>query len=1163
MAEIRGERIRFDRKDVVPLHELPSAQAEDPIIVHCPPPRTRTIRLARTIVLFLMLMVVAIGSAVFAIEGGAVDGALSARAQEALNDAIGPRYVAAVGSTAIRFDSAFRLALEARNVDIVEQATGQHLSRAGALRMAIDPLALIAGRVSIRHMEAEDIRLETAQLPSGDPLPLSKVRVDSVPGLLEQAFQRLDEVRGLIARTGTGSVTISGIQVVLPAAPGRKLTTLIVENLDLSRSSEGEIEVNGTIRLNDRKAVLQAASKTVDGVTASLSAKLAGLEVTPFLLQRAADGAPREGLEGFVDLDLAAVRSRETTRPSMTATLRHSPGHFYFDGLQQPLTGAVINIAYDFTKNTVELLQSEARFGPTVLPFTGAVIDLNRLDPADSRVGFGLDLLISGGTAVGATESEQPAQFDLKATGRYLPLERELQFDEMGVSSPLGLMAGALRIRFGEESPEISFGAQLPQMQVTGVKQLWPFWMARNPRAWVMDNLFGGTVTNGSIAVFIPAGRMKGPGVPMELDRNELQISFDLTNARMNLPGDIPPLRDINGRFDLKGEALSVDVGQAASFFPSGKSVTVEGGRFSIPSTYAKPLMADLTLRLSGAADAVTELVDFSPINALKGTGFGPGDFSGKARVDLSARMGLIKAHAPPKPTWNAHVELDDVDLRPEFSGHRIGGLSGTLDVDTEVARINATGTVNGVEADFMLVEPVNRASPIKRERVVKAVLGNEQREKLVPGLSDIIEGSMSVQWTWIDERRQAVALDLSRATLSVPWLGWTKGGGIPAKARFDLLEDDGRTELRDFELTGDGFGAKGTLSLNGDKLASAEFSRVQLSPLDNYAVAVSRAKGGFDISLAGSAMDIRPVITQLRKGDDDRRGAGADKDGDTATVRAKIERLIGFNDQALSNVSFLFSSRKGNIAAADFSGVTNNGQAVLSEMSGGQTISITSTDAGSLSRFLNLYSNMRGGLLNLKLKPQGTAWSGSLDVRNFALVNESKLQSLMSTQDGEGRSLNSATRRNIDVSSAKFQRGFASILYRDGSLTVENGVVRGEQIGATFQGLVRSAKGNMAMTGTFMPAYGLNRLFGELPLIGAILGNGRDRGLVGITFKLEGPFEKPRLTVNPLSLIAPGIFRQIFEFQKGRVLPRGPTAGSRQFRPAEPVRAFSCRATA
>jgi hypothetical protein len=70
-----------------------------------------------------------------------------------------------------------------------------------------------------------------------------------------------------------------------------------------------------------------------------------------------------------------------------------------------------------------------------------------------------------------------------------------------------------------------------------------------------------------------------------------------------------------------------------------------------------------------------------------------------------------------------------------------------------------------------------------------------------------------------------------------------------------------------------------------------------------------------------------------------------------------------------------------------------------------------------------------------------------------------------------------------------------------------------------------------MELTGTFMPAYGLNRLFAELPLIGYILGNGRDRGLIGLTFKLTGPFDQPRLFVNPLSIIAPGVFRNIFEF--------------------------------
>ena len=45
-------------------------------------------------------------------------------------------------------------------------------------------------------------------------------------------------------------------------------------------------------------------------------------------------------------------------------------------------------------------------------------------------------------------------------------------------------------------------------------------------------------------------------------------------------------------------------------------------------------------------------------------------------------------------------------------------------------------------------------------------------------------------------------------------------------------------------------------------------------------------------------------------------------------------------------------------------------------------------------------------------------------------------------------------------------------------------------------------------------------------------LTNGRDKGLLGITFSLEGDAKEPNLHVNPMSLIAPGIFRQIFEYR-------------------------------
>ncbi len=434
--------------------------------------------------------------------------------------------------------------------------------------------------------------------------------------------------------------------------------------------------------------------------------------------------------------------------------------------------------------------------------------------------------------------------------------------------------------------------------------------------------------------------------------------------------------------------------------------------------------------------------------------------------------------------------------------------------------------------AEFAVTEPVDSNSAVKRERIIKATLNNAQRDKLVPGLSDMVDGPIVAELTRLDEKRQAVSLDLSRTALTVPWIGWTKGSGIGAKAQFEVASDAGKqTSLSGFQLSGDSFGVRGDLQLSDGALTNASFSHVQLSPADNYSLSVKRSKGGYEISIGGSTVDMRPIITMLRANNGS--SASGSSEGSSTSLRAQVDRVVGFNDEHLANVALNFSSRGSNIVRADVSAVTGSGQAVVSQMSRGDTISVTSGDAGAVARFADLYDNMNAGLLNLKLKARGNDWVGSLDVRNFQLRNEERLQSLVSTPVGQdGQSLNSAVKKDIDVSSARFQRGFAALVYREGTLSVANGVVRGEQIGATFQGRLRDANGGMDMTGTFMPAYGLNRLFGELPLIGAILGNGRDRGLLGITFKLEGPFDKPRLTVNPLSLIAPGVFRQIFEFQ-------------------------------
>jgi hypothetical protein len=1136
MGVIRGEKIKFRKKDLVSLDQLPSSQGEDRMIVNSPEARRRSHmwHVVRMTFVFAVFVFLIIGAIVGTIESGIFDKPLSQKAQLALDNAIGPRYKAEVGSTVVRFTSDLQLALIARNVNVVDQDSGKHLSTMGAVRMVLDPFALLEGRLAIATVQAKGIALDTALLPSGDPIDPGDLRIDSIPTGLETAFSNLDFLQHFVTRGGTDAVEISGLAVKLARAEGPPLA-LEVDKLVFSRPGPDSLSLKGTVSVNGAVATLDVLARQEGDRPSSLTATLSHLDLTPLTLNYDSQGQPRQGINSFANVSLSAVRGSDAVEPKLTASIRVEPGMLYMDRDEQDLSGAQINLSYNAEHKTLEIDKSIARFQATTIPFSGALIDLDRLDP-NAPKGFGVDFLISGGTAATAASGEPPMNFDGQANGRYLAAAKELQFDKVGITSPLGSLYGSLRIRLRPQSPEISFGGQATTMQLAAIKQLWPFWMASKPRAWVQGNLAGGTVTNATISVFIPEGRLAVAAATgkLQLAANELHIAFDIAGARMNVPGEIPPIRDTTGHFDLSGPVMKVDISSGTSYFPSGRSVTIGPSTFSIPSTYDKPLMAQLKLAISGAGDAIGELLTYQPLHVLQRTEFKPEDFNGKIDANVEATIGLIRDQNPPPPVWKAALQLQKVDVLKAFDGRKINDLDGKIDADPRQVHLVAQAQIDGIPAQIDMVEPTEQGSDVKRQRVITTTLSNQQREKIIPGLSDIIDGPIAVELTRIDEDRQGVKIDLAKAALTLPWVGWSKGSGIAANAAFETTGGDEQTSLKNFTLKGDGFGASGNLTVGKGGLSSADFSSVKLSGLDDFALSVKRGKGGFDVSVSGNSADARPILARLKSAGSGGKGGGDQVD---ATIRANLDKVVGFNDESIGNFKGVFSASDGHVTGADFSAVTRTGEAVVSEMSKGGakgTIHITSSDAGSVARFTDLYKHMRGGLLNLSLRSTGDdSWDGSIDIRRFSIVNEKRLKSIVSTPSGQdGESLNSAVKQNIDTSAQNFQRAFARLVVRKGILAVENGVVRGDQVGATFQGTIKDKAGNTDMTGTFMPAYGLNRLFGELPLIGFILGNGTDRGLIGITFKLTGDFDSPNLQINPLSIIAPGVFRQIFEFQ-------------------------------
>lgn len=1126
MSEIRGEKVKFGRGDIVCLHALPSAQAHEPMVLHCTERPGHFAVLLRVLgglgalAALLLLLVVA------TVESGLVDAPLNARALAALNGAVGPGYSATVEKTVLRFSSFGGLALKAENVALAEKSSGGNVANASAVGIVLDPLALLTGRISPSRLDIDQAMFNPALLPKGPPIDFDTVRIDAIPDYQELAFNRLEAIKAMIAGNGLSRVRITNLVLPITDAAGRS-HSLDVEQLTFTRTSD-DMSIEGRYALDGQSGDIELVAQGASGVS-EVSGLVSGVPLDAFALRQTTNGEPGWGIDARADVTLSATRGAKGAEPRLELAAATEGGSLYFDSVGAALKPTKLATFYDYARRSIEISPSQVRVGSSTFPFTGGLIDLDRL-PNQRDKGFAVDLVLHNAVSAPEDTGEAPVKFDAKVAGRLIPKTKQVLFDQLGVSSPHGSVAGSLGLTFGGKSPEVNFAMVSDRLQAAAVKQLWPYWLGKKARQWVVANIFGGTVTNGRIEVSMANDRKARPDGRLLLEKDELTIAFDIADTRLNVAGAIPPVRDATGHFELHGESVDINIKGGAAYMPSGRTVAVKGGTFRLPNTYERPLMAEMDINLAGAADAVAELVTYKPIDVLKRTQFTPADFTGPVEANVKARLGLVRDHNPPPPEWSADISLLKVDLKKPITGRQISQVEGKLLVNPTRADLKAKARVDQVPLDIVLVEPVDRSAGLKRELKISGTVGDKDRARLVPGLNDFLSGPIALSVTSESDDRQRVEADLQRTVVSLPWVGWTKGAGVPAKAAFVIdKQEDGATGLSGFSFSGDGFSVSGDAVLKGASLHSARFDEVRLSAQDWYALTIDRAKSGYVVKVKGEVADARPVLGRLKTNP---TGAGGEKDQVPISIRANLGQVIGFNGESLSNVSLDYATNGDRLSGVDLSALTGSGQALVAKLGKDTgTLELTTGDAGALARLANIYRHMEGGLLNVRLKVGADgSWRGPVDVRKFKLTGEEKLRSMVSTPAG-GRSLNEAVRSEIDTSSMHFSRGFAFVVSKGGTLRVENGVVRGEAVGATFQGTVRDASDRMELTGTFMPAYGLNRLFAELPLIGFILGNGSDRGLIGITFKLSGPFDRPGLLVNPLSIIAPGVFRNIFEF--------------------------------
>jgi len=109
----------------------------------------------------------------------------------------------------------------------------------------------------------------------------------------------------------------------------------------------------------------------------------------------------------------------------------------------------------------------------------------------------------------------------------------------------------------------------------------------------------------------------------------------------------------------------------------------------------------------------------------------------------------------------------------------------------------------------------------------------------------------------------------------------------------------------------------------------------------------------------------------------------------------------------------------------------------------------------------------------------------------------------------------------------------------------IRNARAVGAALGLSVEGVIDDGHGGINVSGLIVPAYQLSQALGSIPLLGPLIVGGKDEGLLATEFRLDGPADNPRVTVNPLTALAPGFLRDLFRFfgdRGGDTAPAQPT---------------------
>ena len=675
---------------------------------------------------------------------------------------------------------------------------------------------------------------------------------------------------------------------------------------------------------------------------------------------------------------------------------------------------------------------------------------------------------------------------------------------------------------YSTDKPRLAFGVAGTRMTTAVLKRIWPVFIATDVRDWVVGHIGEGTVERVVIAGNAPFADFKVGGPPTPDDG--LSVDIETSGTTLRPVPDLPAIHDADLTVRITGSTAAVNLGRGTVEVAPGRRLNIANGLFKIADTHPKPAHAEVHFRIDGGVPAAALLLAEKSLRDEVDLPLDPASSRGTVSARVSLALPVGRKLPPGSVTYEVNAALSSFAADKLLMGAKLESSLLKVDASSLGYQIKGDVKINGMPATLLVTR--QKKDPAGQLQL-QAKLDEAARRRLGIDLGSAVTGTIPVELSGRfsgDDKDPPLDLvaDLTPVAIDNLLPGWEKPAGKPVHVTATLVRGPKSLRFDNLVITGSGSNVKGSIEVdNSGEVVSAHFPSFALSDGDKASLKVDRSNDGvLHVNMRGEVYDGRNFVKTALAGDTPGKSKGKQPDLD---LDIKIGTVAGHNGETLRGLSLVLSRRGGRIRAFGLHARIGRDTPLVGDLrlrarDNHQVVFIETADAGALFRFTDMYPRMHGGKMWVAMDPPSKNQSrqiGHLFISNFSVRGEPTLDRIVSGAPGKQAGTVDFTELHCDFTRTP------------GRMSISDGVVRGPLVGATIEGNINYVKNDVHLRGTFVPFYGLNNMFGQIPIVGLFLGGGSNEGLVGITYEAVGPPSAPHISVNPVSAIAPGLLRK------------------------------------